>query len=330
MVLPDAISSHIPYVKASIATPDLRSPHGAWISVPTLERLGAEATTAHRIFSGPDVWVERFGEDLLVSHKTAHALEPVLAGLPVWCQTHGLGWLRIFGKLLPLQNQERAAPVLLAGEPGLSLETVVEENGVRYGLDFGAGYSAGLFIDQRANRAFLRRSASKRVLNTFAYTCSFSVAAAMAQAVTTSVDLSRKSVDRGRDNFALNGLDASDGHRFYAEDVLEFWPRLARKKEQFDAIILDPPTFSRGARGRRFQVERDLEALFIAALELAAPRAKILISTNCTRLDRRALEAIARFGLKHVRRAASFHSEPELPDLASQYSAQTLWVLLKD
>ncbi|MFY8151741.1 MAG: class I SAM-dependent methyltransferase, partial [Hyphomicrobiales bacterium] len=62
---------------------------------------------------------------------------------------------------------------------GLALgDTVVTEAGIRYGLDFGTGYSHGLFLDQRANRAMLKTLRPKRLLNTFAYTCAFSIAAA--------------------------------------------------------------------------------------------------------------------------------------------------------
>jgi 23S rRNA (cytosine1962-C5)-methyltransferase len=199
---------------------------------------------------------------------------------------------------------------------------------MRFGLDFAAGYSAGLFIDQRANRAFLRRSGVRRLLNTFAYTCSFSVAAALGGAKTTNIDLSKKSLDRGRANFALNAIDITP-HRFHADDVLEVLPRLARRGEVFDAIVLDPPTFSRGARGRKWQVERDLEGLLLSALELAAPQARVLLSTNCTALDRRALEAIARHCLKATRRGATFHQEASLPDIPEGSAAQTLWLLLK-
>jgi 23S rRNA (cytosine1962-C5)-methyltransferase len=207
------------------------------------------------------------------------------------------------------------------------METVVEEGGMKFAMDFAAGYSAGLFIDQRANRAFLRRSRVERLLNTFSYTCSFSVAAALGGAVTTSVDLSKKSLDRGRENFALNGMDPVAGHRFYADDVLDLLPRFARKGDTFDAIVLDPPTFSRGNKGRRFQVEHDFEQLLLAALEVATPQCRILLSTNCTRLTRRSLESIARHCLKLFRRPARFHSEQPLPDVPSESGAQTLWVI---
>ncbi|MDR3405449.1 MAG: class I SAM-dependent methyltransferase [Chthoniobacter sp.] len=305
-----------------------RFPSEKWLSSAQWAAFTAAATNAHRLATTAGGWVERFGDDVLISYKDDAARDALHEGLRIWCTENGYAPARVFGKFLPRQNAERIAPVLIEGDAALPLTTVVEENGMRFGLDFGAGYSAGLFIDQRANRAFVRRSAPRRLLNTFAYTCSFSVAAALAGAETVSVDLSKKSIDRGRENFALNHLDAT-AHRFYADDVLDVLPRLARKNETFDTIVLDPPTFSRGNKGRRFQVEEDIEALLLAALELAAPRAKVLVSTNCTRLPRRALENVARFALKATRRAAEFHAEPPLPDIPPDTAAQTLWLVMK-
>lgn len=307
------------------------APHANWLAGEALAGFAAAGTNAHRLCTTPGGWVERFGDDVLISHKDDDARDAALDGLAAWSARHGFAAARVFGKHLPRQNEDRAAPVLLAGDAAAPLVTVVEENGMRFGLDFAAGYSAGLFIDQRANRALVRRDAGRRVLNTFAYTCSFSVAAALAGAETVSIDLSKKSLDRGRENFALNGLDATgeNRHRFYADDVLDVLPRLARKGETFDTIILDPPTFSRGNKGRKFQAEHDMEALLLTALNLAAPRAKILLSTNCTRLTRRALETLARFALKGVRRTADLHNEPPLPDIPADSAAQTLWLVLR-
>lgn len=310
------------------ARPHLRVSSETWLPAPQFAAFAAAGTNAHRLFTSPDGWVERFGLDVLISHKSDAARDELHSGLTKWCDDNKYAPQRVFGKFLPRQNADRISPVLLAGDATLPLTTVVEENGMRFGLDFGAGYSAGLFIDQRANRALVRREPPKRLLNTFAYTCSFSVAGALVGAETVSVDLSKKSLDRGRENFALNALDDSK-HRFYADDVLDVLPRLARKNERFDIIILDPPTFSRGNKGRRFQVEQDLEELLLAALELTTPHAKVLVSTNCTRLNRRALENIARFALKATRRAAEFHAEPPLPDIPPDAAAQTLWLVMK-
>jgi 23S rRNA (cytosine1962-C5)-methyltransferase len=185
-----------------------------------------------------------------------------------------------------------------------------------------------LFIDQRENRRFVRELAPKNLLNCFAYTCSFSVAAATVGAKTVSVDLSKKSLDRGRENFALNSVPTTD-HRFLADDVMSVLPRLARKGEKFDAIILDPPTFSRTHRGKTFQVEKDFETLLLAALEVAERNARILLSTNCSTLGERALEVMGRFCMKTARRAGDFHREPALPDFPHGVGAATVWLTLR-
>ena len=299
-----------------------------WLSLELFVAFEAEQTSAHRLFTSHNVWVERLGRDVLISFKTDGARDAAASGLREWEARTGFASARVFSRFLPRQNAERVAPVLMSGDPTASLHAVVAERGVRYGIDFGAGYSAGLFIDQRANRAYVRQRAPKRLLNTFAYTCSFSVVGALAGAETVSIDLSKKSLDRGRENFELNGLPL-EGHRFLADDVLDVLPRLERRGEKFDLIILDPPTFSRGNRGRRWQVEEQIEDLLRAALELAAPGASILISTNCTKLDRRALEGAARFGLKAARRGGDFHHEPPLPDFPQGEGAQTLWLHLR-
>ena len=233
--------------------------------------------------------MERYGADALVSYKTEAALEQTLPELKEWALLANQHFERVFGRYLPKQNAERNPPQLLSGDERAPLQGTVLERGVCYGLDFGAGYSVGLFLDQRENRQFVRRMAPRRMLNCFAYTCSFSVVAGLAGAETLSIDLSKKSLDRGRENFALNRL-ATDRHRFIADDVLSVLPRLARKGELFDAIILDPPTFSRSRTGKAWQVEHDFEKLLLAALEVAERDARILLSTNCTRLDERALE----------------------------------------
>jgi 23S rRNA (cytosine1962-C5)-methyltransferase len=301
----------------------------AWIVPAQRAVFEAAGTDAHRVCSRADGWVERLGADALVCFKNEGAREELCAGLAAWGQQAEWNPRRIFGKFLPRQNQDRVSPTLLSGDPALPSTAVVREAGTQYSLDFSAGYSHGLFLDQRANRAFLRRVTPKKVLNTFAYTCSFSVVAALAGAETLSVDLSKKSLDRGRENFALNGIETGAGHRFIADDVLEMLPRLSRRGEKFDAIILDPPTFSRGNQGRRWQVEEHFEDLLNAALEMAAPNARVLLSTNCTALDARALERMGRFCLKMQRRGGDFHREPALVDFPAGHGASTIWVTVR-
>ncbi|MEZ5385641.1 MAG: class I SAM-dependent methyltransferase [Prosthecobacter sp.] len=300
----------------------------AWIASGAREVFEKEGTNAHRIASGSEGWVERLGDDVMISYKHDAALPELDAGLHAWCAKAGWAPARVFTRFLPLKNQERVSPVLHSGDAALPLQTVVTEAGIRYGLDFAAGYSHGLFLDQRANRAWLRTTTPKRLLNTFAYTCSFSVVAGLVGAETVSVDLSKKSLDRGRENMVLNGMEDA-GHRFIADDVLEVLPKLALKGERFDAIILDPPTFSLGNGGRRWQVERHFEDLLLAALEVAGPGCSILLSTNCTKVDVVSLERQGRFCAKVKRRTPQFVRSPSLVDFPPGHGASTLWMMVR-
>jgi 23S rRNA (cytosine1962-C5)-methyltransferase len=299
-----------------------------WLTPELHRQFVAEQTDAMRLYTAPDGWVERYGVDVLISHKNDVALERMSTELYLWTLNVGYSFRRIFARFLPKQNAEREPPRLLLGDPATNLQTVASERMLRYGIDFSAGYSVGLFIDQRENRSFARHLAPKTLLNCFAYTCSFSVAAASAGARTVSVDLSKKSLARGRENFALNALPTND-HRFIADDVMAVLPRLARKGEKFDVIILDPPTFSRTHRGKTFQVESDYETLLSAAIEVVEREGHILLSTNCTTIDQRALEVMARYCLKATRRAATFQRQEALPDFPRGEGASTLWMKMR-
>lgn len=259
-----------------------------------LAALTAEETSAHRLWTGPDGWVERFGEDYLVSAPSDAAARTLAARLPGWLAELGLPAARTFVRRLVKQPGGDDKPVQIAG-PERSPEAIVTERGLRFGVDFSAGYSVGLFCDQRANRAFLESLRPQRVLNGFAYTAAFSVAAARAGAETLSLDLSRRALDRGRANFALNHLP-TDGHRFLADDVFAVLPRLRRRGERFDAVILDPPTFSRGARGRIFRAEQDLGSLLAETLALVEPGGHLLLSTNARGLEAAAVARAAGAG----------------------------------
>ena len=299
-----------------------------WIDTALVQAFAAEQTDAYRLCTFDDGWAEHFGSDILISYKTDTAQERLKTELYLWSLAVNFKFTRVFARFLPKQNSERDVPKLVIGDAGSNLQTTATERLLKYGIDFESGYSVGLFVDQRENRSFVRRMKPKTLLNCFAYTCAFSVAAATVGAETVSVDLSKKSLARGRENFALNALSATP-HRFIAEDVMEFLPRLARKGEKFDMIILDPPTFSRTHRGKAFQVERDYETLLLSAFEVAERNARILLSTNCTALNERALEVMAKFCLKSTRRAGSLHSEPAPPDFPPGAAARTVWLMLR-
>jgi 23S rRNA (cytosine1962-C5)-methyltransferase len=299
-----------------------------WIERELMRGFEAEGTDAYRLWTIADGWVERLGRDVLISFKNQAARDRLTTEYFLWAEAMGFNAQRMFERFLPKRNQERQAPKLILGDSNISSRSVVMERGLRFEIDFSSGYSVGLFIDQRENRSFVRKSAPKRMLNCFAYTCSFSVAAAIAGANTMSVDLSQKSLARGRANFVLSNL-AATGHHFIADDVFEVLPRLSRKDEKFDLIVLDPPTFSRSHRGKPFQVESNFEGLLMTALEVADRDCRILLSTNCTALNERALEVMARFCLKASRRAGGFYSEPRPVEFPPNSGASTIWLTLR-
>lgn len=299
-----------------------------WINASLLRDFQAEGTDAHRLCTMEDGWVERFGLDILISFKRVLVREQLIEELKEWADNIPFTFERIFARFVPRQSEQREPPRLICGNPAENLQTIATERRLKFGIDFGAGFSVGLFPDQRENRSFVRHIAPKRLLNCFAYTCSFSASAAYVGATTLNIDLSTKSLARGRENFALNSLSTM-GHRFIADDVMAVLPRLARKGEKFDVIILDPPTFSRSPGGKTFHVENDFEKLLVDSLELTERNSHVLVSTNCSTLREHALEVMARYGLKAVRRAGTFHRSPPLPDFPPGTGASSIWLTLR-
>lgn len=164
-------------------------------------------------------------------------------------------------------------------------ETVVEENGHKFLINLSDYLDVGLFLDHRETRKWIEsQSAGKQVLNTFAYTGSFSVYAACGGAEkTTSVDLSGIYCEWIKKNLALNELPP-EKNWVYKMDTLEFFRYAKRKGLRYDIIIIDPPTFSKN-KGQTFSVERDYPTLLNGALELLNPDGFILFSNNCTGFD---------------------------------------------
>jgi 23S rRNA (cytosine1962-C5)-methyltransferase len=169
----------------------------------------------------------------------------------------------------------------LVGQPA-DAEFVIRERGLRFRIRPTSGSNVGLFLDQRENRRRVREVAEGRhVLNLFAYTCGFSVAAAAGGAASvTSVDLSKSRLEAGKENFAINGLPL-EPHTFVCSEVFAYFVRARRQGRLFDLIIIDPPTFARAKHPRRsFTLEKDLRPLVADALALLAPGGALLLSTN--------------------------------------------------
>jgi len=264
-----------------------------WITQACRDALDAEQTNAYRVGTCESGWIERFGDDFLISAVSDMAGERMRQEFDGFCRRHAVRARRLFLRRLVKQPGEADVPILLSGQSDLPRTVPITERGLRAMVDFEAGYSVGWFCDQRNNRAWMESHARpKTVLNCFAYTGAFSLAAARVGAITTSIDIAKKSLQRARTNFEINGWDATV-HRFLVDDVFAVLPRLARRRELYDVIILDPPTFSRGAGGRVFRVEKNLGDLLALVMPLLNSRGWILLSTNARSLDVDALRVIA-------------------------------------
>jgi len=267
-------------------------------------------TNAFRLIHGAaDGWpgwhVDRLGEFLLsqaAKPLTAPQLDRLRSLLDATRNTqHAIRGVchKILNPEVRKTSPAEAAPQWVLGDAAPE-RFEIRENGVRFELSFSEGYSVGLFLDQRdSRRRFLTghvaaefplwtrsaglQSGAPHVLNTFAYTCGFSVCAAKAGARTTSLDLSKKYLDWGRRNFALNGLSAA-GHDFIFGDTFDWLRRLAKKGRTFDAVALDPPTFSQSKAGGIFRAEKDYGRLVAAALPVLKPGGVLFVSSNAATL----------------------------------------------
>src|SRR5437899_9925868 len=133
-----------------------------WIDRTTLDAFEGQGTTAHRLCTIDHGWAERFGRDVLISFRTENARDSLVEELQEWSKRVEFAIGRIFVRFLPKKNEERETPALIVGDKGENLQTVATENHLKFGIDFGAGYSVGLFVDQRENRRFVTQSKPAR------------------------------------------------------------------------------------------------------------------------------------------------------------------------
>lgn len=135
--------------------------------------------------------------------------------------------------------------------------------------------------------------AQPEVLNLFAYTGGASLAAASCGARVCHVDASRQALNWARENAALNDLSAAP-IRWIEDDCLAFLAREARRGHRYDAVLLDPPSYGRGARGEVFTLETQAVSLLEAVRAVLAPQATVWFSCHTPGFTPLALEQLAR------------------------------------
>lgn len=168
----------------------------------------------------------------------------------------------------------------------------------------------GFFLDMEPGRQWLMsQCAGKRVLNLFAYTCSFSVIAQAGGAATVvNMDMSSRSLAVGRENHRLNNQSTAN-ISFLAENILKSWGRL-RRRSPFDIILIDPPSFQKGS----FVAARDYGKLLRRIPQLAAPGAQILTCLNAPELDHEFLQVCVAEHCPDCQFVERLPAHPDFPD----------------
>jgi len=175
-------------------------------------------------------------------------------------------WLR----QLPLDDWKKAdAYFYRTGEKagwkikmGLPKEWEIEMAGLKFQIRPTSFKHTGLFPEQAANWKWIKQKVSTadrpiKVLNLFGYTGGATLASLSGGAEVTHVDGSKTAVNWAQKNMELSGLKDKPG-RFLVDDARGFVQREIRRNSKYDAIIMDPPAFGRGAKDEIWKIEEDL------------------------------------------------------------------------
>ena len=196
---------------------------------------------------------------------------------------------------------------------------IVSENGARFQVHLMRGQNHGLFLDMANGREWVRANARyKKVLNLFAYTCGFSVAALQGGAdEVVNMDMSKGALGIGKQNHLLNGFSA--GARFLGHDIFKSWGKL-KKLGPYEIIVADPPSNQKGS----FVATKDYVRLIRRLPELLADNGEVLLCLNAPELDTTFLRqqvADAAPALEYIERLAN---PPAFMDVSEEKSLKVL------
>jgi len=236
----------------------------------------------------PGWTADRYGHAVLVHcFLPDGACEADLDALRSWLHEFEGGGLSLYLKEPRCRDEQRGQGRLLSGAPSVAIggdriparpgRIEVREHGLRFAVDLCHGHNTGIFADARPMRRWVREhSQGRRILNLFAYTCGFGIAASLGGArAAENVDLVPSALERGRANYALNGLEVGS-RSFVRSEVFEFLKKAKKRGEQWDGIIADPPPVPTRGKGRGFHPVRDQARLLSAIESCLAPGAWLL------------------------------------------------------
>ena len=157
---------------------------------------------------------------------------------------------------------------------------IIEENGIKYEVDFVNGQKTGFFLDQKYNRLAIQKiAAGKTVLDCFTHTGAFALNAYSAGAkAVTAVDISGEAIEKAKKNAELNGFS---GINFVTENVFDLLTDMKNGgKRPYDFIILDPPAFTKSS-STVSSAYRGYKEINLKAMKLL-PRGGYLATCSCS------------------------------------------------
>ncbi|OCA97121.1 class I SAM-dependent rRNA methyltransferase [Clostridium beijerinckii] len=191
---------------------------------------------------------------------------------------------------------------------------IVKENKVNFSIYLNDGAMVGVFLDQKEVRKSIKDkySNNKKVLNTFSYTGAFSMAAAKGGAITTSVDLASRSLEKTTENFTINNIDFTK-HEIIVEDIFLYFKRAKKEELKFDVVILDPPSFAT-SKDNRFSAAKDYKGLVKSAIDITEDEGVIVASTNCATFNMGKFKKFIDEAFKESHRNYEILEEHTLPE----------------
>ncbi|HEX9115367.1 MAG TPA: class I SAM-dependent methyltransferase [Anaerolineae bacterium] len=276
---------------------------------------GDPETTIYRLFNAaadglPGLTVDRYGDTLVVGVYDESGRPEPLAPALLEGLAEASGSAAVYVKYRQRQASrvdEEALPSLAPVRPVLGAdrgEFAAFEDGLAYLVRPGEGWNPGIFPDMREMRGRVRAWApGKRVLNCFAYTCGFGVAATAGGAErVVNLDVSRPILERGRENYRANGFTPDD-HDFLYGDAFDWLERLGRRHDLFDIVILDPPGFAR-TKQHVFSAAQNYGKLAGIAAQVTAPGGLLIACCNVAELSWRSFRDKVVAGLDEAWRAS--------------------------
>lgn len=159
-------------------------------------------------------------------------------------------------------------------------QLTIVENDLALRVDIAQGQKTGHFLDQRENHAAIARiSKGARVLDCFTHTGGFALHAAMYGAKDVlGLDISEDAVALARRNAEANGLD--ERCRFIAANVFDFLADASKRGDQWDVVVLDPPSFAK-SRGALDGATRGYKEINLRAMK-CLPKGGFLVTCSCS------------------------------------------------